>query len=131
MAKISIPKLIRKFFLKCRTLFPINRRFANYKQLDEFVTFFLNSWKIRKQRAGMTFKYFNTEDYEKKAVESLKFSIKDIVECPFVICFSIPGIKKTSTTNILFGKDFHTLILYTYSTYHLNHIMLRNGSLLV
>ena len=40
----------RVFKYKCRTLSLISRRFANYKQLVEFITLFLNSWKMSKQR---------------------------------------------------------------------------------
>ena len=43
---------------KCRSLFRIGRRFANYNQLVEFVPLFLKYWEIAKQRDGMTFKCF-------------------------------------------------------------------------
>ena len=86
----------------CRALFPKGRRFANYKQLDEFLTLFLESWKIRKFRQGFVFKCFYSPNSKKRKAgclfrnesEQNDSSIKEKVNCPFVIRFSMPGIKK-------------------------------------
>ena len=43
---------------KCKNLFPIGRMFCNYLQLDQYVTLFLKSWKIMKNRDGNSFRCF-------------------------------------------------------------------------
>ena len=97
-----------EFTKKCKSLFPIGRKFANYRQLDEYVTQFLQSWKIVKSRDGYSFRCFYAET--KRKSESKTFSktkitnrtrLKDSTACPFVIRFSIPGVKNKSLPTIL------------------------------
>ena len=42
--------LCLQFETKCRLVFPVRRFFVNYKQLDQYLSIFLNSWKIKNHR---------------------------------------------------------------------------------
>ena len=63
---------LTEFAEKCNSLFPLGRKFVNYRQLDEYVTQFLHSWKIAKNRNGYSFRCFYAES--KRKSESKIFS---------------------------------------------------------
>ena len=96
------PDHYNQFTNNCIKLFPVGREFANYRQLEQFVNLFLEGWKISKHRDGNTFKCFYSAPKKKKKndimfeekFENSKMSLKESIKCPFVIRFSIPGIKK-------------------------------------
>ena len=39
----------------CARLFPKNRKFVNYRQLDQYLELFLQPWSIKKHRSGFSF----------------------------------------------------------------------------
>ena len=39
----------------CNRLFPKNRKFVNYRQLDQYLELFLQPWSIKKHRSGFSF----------------------------------------------------------------------------
>ena len=52
-------KFLNNTFTKyCNHIFPLKREFANYRELEQYLNLFLNSWKIRKNRDGFSFKCF-------------------------------------------------------------------------
>ena len=55
-ANESIFKNKIEFTKHAKLLFPYDREFANYKQLDQYLTQFLHSWSILKYRNGNYFK---------------------------------------------------------------------------
>ena len=63
---------LREFEVKCNFAFPVGRKFANYRQLDSYVTKFLHAWKIVKHRDGNSFKCFFAETNRRS--ESKMFS---------------------------------------------------------
>ena len=71
---------------------------------------FLESWKICRHRAGCSFRCFYSPSKKKKKTVELfsaphknnKTSIKEQVQCPFTIRFSIPGIKNKKRPTIFY-----------------------------
>ena len=51
----------REFKLNYNYVFPVGRKFANYRQLDSYVTKFLSTWKIIEHRDGNSLKRFYAE----------------------------------------------------------------------
>ena len=67
-----------KFESMCRHLFPLGRKFANYRQLDQYINVFLESWKCVKHRDGNSFRCFFAKS--KKSVVRIKQILKgDII----------------------------------------------------
>ena len=99
----------------CLHLFPAQREFANYRQLDQYVDLFLKSWKICKNRDGNSFRCFYAKTnriYQYKGFQSDNKSyrtkkLKDQIKCPFVIRWSCPGVKDKSLAPI-FRKVYVT-----------------------
>ena len=90
----------REFKVKCNFAFPVGRRFANYRQLDLYVTKFLHAWKIVKHRDGSSSKCFYAESNcrsESKIFSNTKKKnitlFRKTYACSFLIRFSIPGVK--------------------------------------
>ena len=122
-------KTTASFETKCHSLFPLGRQFANYKQLEQYVTLFCKSWSVLKHREGNSFKCFYAPSTKKKKVTDFLFqesstskkSMKDIVQCPFIIRFSIPGVKNKSLPSIFYTVKIthvnanHTCKLSSYS----------------
>ena len=115
LAKTDTPTSVSKsqstFEKYCIDLFPIGRRFVNYKQLDEYVTFFLKSWNIQRQRHGNCFQCFYSTRKTKHKLSLFtddgtprrtKKSLKECIKCPFVIRFSIPGVKNKDKPPIFY-----------------------------
>ena len=48
----------REFESMCKHMFPRGRKFANYRQLDQYITVFLTNWKCIKRREGNSFRCF-------------------------------------------------------------------------
>ena len=97
----SATKSKETFERYCKRLFPVGRKFVNYKQLEQYLDLFLKQWSIRKHRDGYTYKCFYSQGKKKKKHDDLfqndnptERTIKDQIQCPFVIRFSMPGIKK-------------------------------------
>ena len=85
--------------------------FCNYLQLDQYVTLFLKSWKIMKNRYGNSFRCFYSQNKKRRRNTDIIFgktsclnktSVKDQVKCPFIIRFSIPGIKNKKRPTIFY-----------------------------
>ena len=57
----------RTFESMCKHTFPLDRKFANYRQLDQYITVFLENWNTIKHREGNSFHYF----YAKSKKENL------------------------------------------------------------
>ena len=104
-----------KFTEYCSHIFPIGREFANYRQLDQYLSLFLKSWKIRKNRDGFSFKCFYANNHRvytpKNSFAARKKctirKLKTQINCPFVIRWSCPGIKDKSQAPI-FRKVYIT-----------------------
>ena len=87
----STIKCKSSFEEKCLRLFPIGRRFANYRQLGQYIETFLRSWSIMKYRDGNSYKYFYSEG-RKKNIHNMfttdsdpnKQSVKSLIKCDSV-----------------------------------------------
>ena len=103
----STIKCKSSFEEKCLRLFPIGRRFVTYRQLEQCIETFLRSWSIMKHRDGNSYKCFYSEGGKKKIHNMFttdsdpnKQSVKSLIKCPFVVRFSILGIKKDQSCDI-------------------------------
>ena len=76
---------LTKFEGKCNNLFPVGRKFTNYRQLDAYVTQFLHSWNIVKIRDG----YISAISMQNLSVD------------PKVRCVQILSKKGTSLKKVL------------------------------
>ena len=56
---------ITKFESMCKHIFPSGRKFANYRQVDQYITVFLENWNCIKHREGGSFRCF----YAKSEIE--------------------------------------------------------------
>ena len=101
------PAKTDEFESMCKHLFPSGRKFANYRQLDQYVTVFLESWKCVKHIDGNSFRCFYAKPYVKKKITTNLLNPKKTVsnaiterrsriDCPFLVRFSCPGIKDKS-----------------------------------
>ena len=75
-------------------MFPKDRQFANYKQLDQYLTQFLHSWSILKYRNGNCFKC-SYQHHGRKYVakensipRNKQKQLKKLIRCPFQIGFN-------------------------------------------
>ena len=97
--------------IKREDRFTLGRRFANHKQMKQYITIFLKTWSVMKHRDGNSFKYFYFQSKKKLRHDNFfhsrrdnrRISIKDTIRCPFVISLSI--VLKKTTANLSNGKN--------------------------
>ena len=91
----SVVKNINTFEKHARKIFPSDRIFANYKQLDQYLTEYLSTWSNLKHRNGNCYRcsyspsgrvYTGSETCAKNRNKSKL--LKNAIKCPFKITFN-------------------------------------------
>ena len=58
----------QSFESMCKYTFPPGRQFANYRQLDQYLTLFLEKWKCVKHREGNSFRCFYAKSKKRRFI---------------------------------------------------------------
>ena len=100
------------FHEKCTKMFPINRVFMNYIQLDQAAKYFLDGWNCKKVHVGKSFRCAYSETMKKAFVSKCdaskrrktEASVKTQYQCPFIIRYSFLGYNRKNIKPSSFYK---------------------------
>jgi hypothetical protein len=92
------------FKRKAELLFPVGRVFASYKQLNQAAGRFLDAWAIQKVHVSKSIRcHFGKSTKKRKlnpdeSKRRKRQTLKDVVDCPFVIKYSYVGYSHNMST---------------------------------